>query len=87
MKISEYQEVKEDIIKFQTAIDAIPNQNLKEKSQKDLNQLKAAYQRIDNGHDTSFNGRIKPSSLKDTIFETVELRRRLEKVVEDVKSL
>ena len=86
-KITNYSKLKQDLDKYQNTINCMPDQSYKDKNQKILNQLKAAFQRIDNGHDTSFNGKIKPEVLRDTIIETVELRRQLEKLVKDVKNL
>ena len=82
-----YPQLKNDLKRFQEAIDRVPNQRLKEKHQKMLNQLKSALRRIENGHDTSYNRNIQPGMLRDTIIESVELRLQLEKLVKDVANL
>jgi len=86
-QLFDYPQLKRDLVRYQEAIDLVPNERLKEKNQKIFNQLKAALRRIENGHDTSYSQHINPGMLRDTIIESVDLRRQLEKLVKDVKDL
>jgi len=84
LKFSNLDKFKNDLAKFKSAIDIIPNAKYKKNAENLLKRYVDCAKLIDDAHDPSNNGYINPRATRDNIEEIIMIRRQLEQVIKDL---
>lgn len=85
-KLLETPKFKEEYEKYQKIINKIADQNKKQDLLNDLNLLKKYANEIDIGHNSDYNGFIKPAELEDIRDKINKLRITISKKIKSLNS-
>ena len=86
LKITQSKEFKKDYAQYKRDIERITNERAKEECNIILNKLLSEYSYVDAVHDV-INKSIDPTSVRENVERSVELRQQLNKVIKDSKDL
>ena len=81
MRLTDSIRYKQDIKNYTNLMKALTDTTKKERCQKLLKELQAEAFQIDNGHDSSLNGIIKPKDLRINIERMSDVRRELNEIL------
>ena len=79
LKLSQTAKFKKDLAKFKESISSIQNPVLRTEYEKTLEQFVIQCRLIDDAHSPEYNGRIQPENIRETVIELANLRRKLQK--------
>ena len=81
MKLSSLDSVKKDMKLFNEYKDKMPNEKATDAYNNLYIEYKTLLSRIDDAHNMSYNGYVKPSMLKDNRNKLVEIRSALHNMI------
>ena len=83
MRSTDSDRTKKDIKNYTNLMKNLVDTTKKEKCQKLLKELQAEAFQIDNGHNSSLNGIIKPKDLRINIERMSDVRRELNELLDN----
>jgi len=83
MRLTDSDRYKKDIKNYTNLMRNLVDTTKKEKCQKLLKELQAEAFQIDNGHNSSLNGIIKPKDLRINIERMSDVRRELNELLDN----
>tara|TARA_B100000003_G_C10649218_1_gene258362 strand:+ start:276 stop:530 length:255 start_codon:yes stop_codon:yes gene_type:complete len=83
MRLTDSDRYKKDIKNYTNLMRNLVDTSKKEKCQKLLKELQAEAFQIDNGHNSSLNGIIKPKDLRINIERMSDVRRELNELLDN----
>ena len=83
MRLTDSDRYKKDIKNYTNLMRNLVDTSKKEKCQKLLKELQAEAFQIDNGHNSSLNGIIKPKDLRINIERMSDVRRELNEILDN----
>lgn len=86
LKITNSEKYKKDLRLYKAAIESVTDERVKQEYQTLLNKLSEQFKLIDAAHDT-VNKDIDPVQVRENVENSVQLRRRLDKIIRDFKSV
>ena len=85
LKLTNTDRYQKDYKRYMLAINKIKNPTAKQKANELLIQFKTHSNIIDEGHSSRNNGNIDPRALRNNVLSLVEIRRKLDKLIQDSK--
>lgn len=83
LNLNSHEKIQNDLARYQEAINKITNPKIRAKANNLLSQYKAQIDLINNAHTSSSTRNTNISSVKDNVFNLVNIRIDLEKFVKD----
>lgn len=83
LNTSSIKKYTEELKFFKQKINAIRLPNAKSKGISLINELESQMKIIENGHNSTNNGYIRPSDLRDTIVNCANIRKQLHKLIQE----
>ena len=84
LKIKNSKKFQKDLRLYNSAIESITDESVKQQYQILLNKLIEQFKLIDAAHDT-INRDIDPTQVRDNVENSVQIRQKLNKIVKDFK--
>lgn len=85
-KLRNSERFQKEFNQYKKEIEKISIPTVREKAFALLNKLKEQCTLIDEGHNSRNNGNIDPRSIRDNIFEQVNIRKELVQLIKDSKN-
>lgn len=79
-KLTDEKKVKQDLQRYTLAVSKIQNMSVKQQFETYLRDYQLQLNLIDEGHNTTNNGYIKPSRNRENVERLNEIRTKLEKL-------
>lgn len=85
LSLSKFKKYNNDLQKYRDSLTYIQEPKIKEKFTKLIDELEHQNNLIDNAHNSNNNGNINPLSIKENVINACYIRKKLDKLLKDLK--